>query len=488
MSSTVEYLELSLRILSRGFSFFVIVYFILINLVYFVMLVSSYVAIIRYLRRDLFCDSLIIIQSEFSTPISVLAPAYNEQATITASVHSLLGLNYSTMEVIVINDGSGDGTLNTMIREFGLRRSHQVYPYKIKTKPVRGIYVSDKAEWKNLIVVDKENGGKADALNAGINVSHYPLFCAIDADSILEDSALLKVAKPFLEDERVIAVGGIVRIANGCEIERNRIKKVRLSKKHLPIFQVVEYFRAFLSGRMGWSAINGLLIISGAFGLFRKDVVLACGGYNHDTVGEDMELVARMHWYMRENNLPYRVVFVPDPVCWTEAPETLKMLGRQRNRWHRGLLDTLLIHGSMMFKRRFGVIGLLSIPYYLFFELLGPVIETLGYVFVVFSYFFGVVDVQVLLLFFVVAIIYGMLFSVGAVLLEEISFHRYPRARDLSKLIIFAVLENFGYRQLTVLWRIKGLWDYFRGVRTWGTMQRTGFVTTQQQQAVGSKD
>ncbi len=477
----MEYLKLATRLLSQGFSIFVIVYFVLINLVYFVMLVSSYLAIVRYLRRDLFCDFRTIIQSEFSTPISVLAPAHNEQATITVSVDSLLKLNYSTMEVIVINDGSSDGTMDTMIREFGLRKSKQVYVRKIKTERVRGIYVSDKPELKNLIVVDKENGGKADALNVGINVSHYPLICAIDADSILEDNALLKVAKPFLEDESVIAVGGIVRIANGCEIERGRVKKVRLSKKSLPIFQIVEYFRAFLSGRMGWSAINGLLIISGAFGLFRKDVVQECGGYKPDTVGEDMELVARMHRHMYEKKLPHRVVFVPDPVCWTEAPETLKILGRQRNRWQRGLLDTLRIHRSMMLRRKFRAIGLLSMPYYFLFELLGPVIETLGYIFVIFSYFYGVVNIQVLLIFFVVAVVYGMLFSVGAVLLEEISFHRYPRARDLFTLIVYAVLENFGYRQMTVLWRIKGIVDYFRGVKTWGAMQRTGFVTAPQQ-------
>ncbi|HEY6952468.1 MAG TPA: glycosyltransferase [Bacteroidota bacterium] len=475
----MEILRLLTRIMSQGFSVFIIFYFILINIVYFLMLVSSYFAIVRYLRRDSFCDFRVIIQSEFSTPISVLAPAYNEQATIVESVHSLLKLNYSTMEVIVINDGSRDGTLETMVAEFHLRKTRQVYVRKIKTKPVRGIYVSDKPELKNLIVVDKENGGKADALNVGVNISHYPLFCAIDADSILEDNALLKVAKPFLEDETVIAVGGIVRIANGCEIERGRVKTVRLSKKLIPVFQVVEYFRAFLSGRMGWSAINGLLIISGAFGLFRKDIVLACGGYKHDTVGEDMELVARMHRYMYDHALPYKVVFVPDPVCWTEAPETLRILGRQRNRWHRGLLDTLLIHRSMMFNKNYGVIGLFSIPYYLLFELLGPVIEMIGYIFVVFSYFFGVVNIQILVLFFIVAIVYGMLFSVGAVLLEEISFHRYPRARDLFKLIIFAVLENFGYRQLTVLWRIKGLVDFFRGVKSWGTMQRAGFAAAQ---------
>ncbi len=480
MNPVLEFLEILFRIISRGFSLFVIVYFFLINIVYLIMLVASFLEIRRYLRRDLFCDFRIIIQSEFSTPISVLAPAYNEEPTIVQNAYSLLKLNYSTMEVIIINDGSKDNTLAKLIEEFGLKKTHQVYVRKIATKPVRGIYVSDRPELKNLIVVDKENGGKADALNVGINVSRYPLFCAIDADSILEDDALLKVAKPFLEDEKVIAVGGIVRIANGCEIERGRVKKVGLSKKHLPTFQVVEYLRAFLSGRMGWSAMNGLLIISGAFGLFRKDIVLACGGYKHDTVGEDMELVARMHRYMYEQKLPYRVVFVPDPVCWTEAPESLKILSRQRNRWHRGLLDTLLIHRTMVFNPRFGVIGLFSIPYYLLFELLGPLIETLGYVSIAFSYFFGSVNVQVLLMFFIVAIIYGMLFSVGAVLLEEISFHRYPHARDLFRLIIFAVVENFGYRQLTVFWRVKGVWDYFRGVKTWGQMQRTGFAVAKE--------
>lgn len=467
MSPVLEFLDILTRILARGFSLFVIVYFILINIVYFLMLVSSFFAIVRYLRRDSFSDFRVIVQSEFSTAISVLAPAYNEEQTIVESVNSLLKLNYSTMEVIIVNDGSKDQTLNTMIREFGLKKTHKVYVRKIKTRPVRGIYVSDRPELRNLIVVDKENGGKADALNTGINVSRYPLFCAIDADSILEDNALLKVAKPFLEDETVIAVGGIVRIANGCEVERGRVKKVGLSKKRLPVFQVVEYFRAFLSGRMGWSAMNGLLIISGAFGLFRKDVVLSCGGYKHDTVGEDMELVARMHRIMLEQRLPYRVVFVPDPVCWTQAPETLKILSRQRNRWHRGLLDTLAIHRAMIFNPRYGVIGLFSIPYYLLFELLGPVIELVGYGFVVFSYFYGVVNLQILLIFFVVAIIYGMLFSVGAVLLEEISFHRYPRALDLFRLIVYAILENFGYRQLTVWWRIKGVLDYFRGVKSW---------------------
>ncbi len=476
MSGWLEFLRFFLHTLFEGYSVFVIGYFVVLNVVYFLMLVASYLAIIRYMRRESFSDTRVIIQSEFSTPISVLSPAYNEMATVVESVNSLLKLNYAKMEVIVINDGSKDDTLNVMVKEFGLKKTRQVYVRKISTQPVRGIYMSTRPEYRNLIVIDKENGGKADALNAGINVSHYPLVCAIDADSILEDNALLKVVKPFLEDEDVIAVGGIVRIANGCEIEHGRVKSVRLSKKRLPKFQVVEYLRAFLSGRMGWGAINGLLIISGAFGLFRKDVILACGGYRHDTVGEDIELVARMHRYMFEHKQSHRVVFVPDPVCWTEAPEKLKVLGRQRNRWHRGLLDTLSLHGTMLFNPRYKIIGMLSVPYFFFFELLGPVFEMAGYLIVTYSFLTGFINLQSLLLFTVVAIIYGMLFSVGAVLLEEISFHRYPRARDLFTLMMFALLENLGYRQLTVLWRIKGVVDYYRGVKTWGVMDRRGFA------------
>ncbi len=461
------------------YSVFVIFYFVAINLVYFALLISSHAAIVNYLRRHLFTDYTAILQSELSTPISVLAPAYNESATIVQNVNSLLKLNYPTMEIVVINDGSRDDTLETLIKEFRLRSTRRVYVPKIDTKPVRGVYVSDAPQYKNLIVVDKENGGKADALNVGINVSRYPLYCAIDADSILEDDALLKTVKPYLDDETVIAVGGIVRIANGCEIEHGRVKKVHLSKKLLPIFQVTEYFRAFLTGRMGWSAMNGLLIISGAFGLFRKDIVLACGGYKHDTVGEDMELIMRMHRFMRERKLPYRVSFVPDPVCWTEAPETLSVLARQRNRWHRGLLDTLIIHRAMWFNPRLGVIGLLSVPYYVLFELLGPVIEGVGYLVVFVSFLLGIAHIKIVVLFFIVAVIYGVFFSVGAVLLEEISFHRYPRPMDLFKLMTFAIVENFGYRQITVFWRIKAVWDYFRGVKTWGKMERTGFAVSQ---------
>jgi cellulose synthase/poly-beta-1,6-N-acetylglucosamine synthase-like glycosyltransferase len=454
----------------------IIGYFVLINLTYLLMLWASASAVLDYLRRTKGVEYRAMVQSGSTTPISVIAPAYNEAQTIVASLHSLLRLDYATMEVVAVNDGSKDETLEVLIREFALRRTHRMYVPHIRTKAVRGIYVSTREEWKHLVVVDKENGGKADALNAGVNVSRHPLFCAIDADSVLENDALLKVAKPFLEDDRVVAVGGIVRIANGCTVERGRVTEVRLPRKLIPLLQIVEYLRAFLSGRMGWSRLNALLIVSGAFGLFRKNVVVACGGYRHDTVGEDMELIARMHRYLLERRIPYRVVFVPDPVCWTEAPETPRVLGRQRNRWHRGLMDSLLIHRRMFMNPRYRQVGLLAMPYFVFFELLAPVIEISGYVMIPFGAAAGILDVSLLVTFFFVSVVYGVLFSLGAVLLEEISFHRYPKPRDLARLMMGAVVENFGYRQLTVWWRFRGIIDYMRGVQSWGAMQRTGFA------------
>ena len=461
--------------LFNAYSVFIIAYFIIVNLFYFSMLVISFNAIVHYLRRHMFSDYRVIMQSEFSPAISIIAPAYNESATCIDSTNSLMKLNYPTAEIISVNDGSKDDTLQVMIRHYSLVITERAYFPIISTQEVKGIYVSTRPEYKNLVVIDKKNGGKADALNVGINVSRYPLICAIDADSILEDDALLKVSKPFLDDDRVIAVGGIVRIANGCTIERGRVIDVRLSDKFIPSFQVVEYLRAYLSGRMGWGALNGLLIISGAFGVFRKDIVLAVGGYKHDTVGEDMELVVRMHRYCCEREIDYRVEFVPDPVCWTEAPESLKILGRQRNRWHRGLLDTLLIHRKMLFNPTYGVLGWLAFPYFLFIELLGPVLEAIGYIAVITGFFLGIINIQMFILFFIVSVIYGVMFSVGAVVLEEISFRRYPRMQDLITLLILGIVENFGYRQITVWWRVKAFWDYFRGVKSWGAMTRVGF-------------
>jgi cellulose synthase/poly-beta-1,6-N-acetylglucosamine synthase-like glycosyltransferase len=471
-------MEAFLDLILNFYLVFVVLYFIGVNLTYTVLLAISVREIINHMRHDRFSNYRLVVQSELTPPVSILAPAFNEEATVIQSVKSLLKLAYGKYEVVVINDGSKDNTLVQLISQFEMYRSRQVYNPRIEAKPVRGIYKSRLPEYKNLVVVDKENGGKADALNVGINVGRYEYVCCIDADSILEDDALQKVMKSFLEDERVIAVGGIVRIANGCDVINGRVVKVGLSNRLIPIFQVIEYFRAFLSGRMSWQAVNGLLIISGAFGLFKRSSVLEVGGYKHDTVGEDMELIVRLHRFKREKRQRYRIVFVPDPVCWTEAPDTVKVLARQRNRWHRGLLDTMLIHRKMFLNPQYGVIGMAAMPYFVFVELLGPVIEFFGYIAMVVLLIMGSLNLQLGLLFFIVALFYGVMYSVGAVLLEELSFQRYPNPRDLAMLLSFGVLENFGYRQLTAWWRVKGIWDYFRGKNAWGSMQRKGFSTS----------
>lgn len=454
----------------------VLLYFIALNVIYFILVIVAYRQVVHYIRRLRFTEYEILIQSERTTPISILAPAYNEEKSIVESIHSLLKIHYPAFEIVVINDGSKDNTLDALRREFDLRKSHRIFRERVPCREVRGIYLSRLPEFKNLVIIDKENGGKADALNAGMNAARHPLCCVIDADSILEDNAILKVVKQSLEDDSLVAIGGIVRIANGCTIRRGRVIEVRLSNKWMPIFQVVEYLRAFLVGRLGWSAINSLLIISGAFGVFKKEVVIEEGGFRTDTVGEDMELVVRLHRRMIETKKPYKVAFIPDPVCWTEAPESLRTLSRQRNRWHRGLLETFLIHRTLFANPKYGTVGLLAFPYYVLFELVGPIIEISGYVIILAAFYVGILNVQFFIIFFVVAIIYGMLFSVGAVLLEEISFQRYPRPLDLVRLILFALIENVGYRQLTVIWRVKAFFDYARGVRSWGAMQRTGFA------------
>lgn len=456
--------------------YWVIIYFIGVNITYSILLVFSYREIATYMRRQALGDFRALLQSELTPSVSLLAPAFNEEATIVESIKSLLKLNYGKYEVVVINDGSTDKTLETMIGEFDLREVRQLYIPTLSARPVRCIYRSSSPEYGNLLIVDKENGGKADALNVGINVSSYEFFCAIDADSLLEEDALQRVVKPFLEDERVIATGGIVRIANGCEIVNGRVVSVGLSRKLLPVFQVVEYFRAFLSGRMGWQSSNALLIISGAFGMFRRRAVVEAGGYNPATVGEDMELVARLHRLHLERKIPYRIVFVPDPVCWTQAPETLNVLSAQRNRWHRGLMDVMKMHGVMLMNRRYGPVGRWAMPYFFFVELLGPVFEFFGYASILVLAIRGSLDLQMVILFFIVSLLYGVMFSVGAVLLEELSFSRYPNPKHLALLLAMGVLENFGYRQMTVWWRVRSFYDYARRKKDWGTMTRTEFA------------
>lgn len=444
------------------------------NLVYLVQLALAAAALIE--RPPTASSSLLWRRyADAAPPIALLAPAYNEATTIAESIQSLLSLQYPSFEVIVINDGSSDATLQVLIDAFELRPIQRHFELAINHRVIRQVYGA--AHQPRLIVVDKENGGKADALNAGINVSRAPIFCSMDADSLLEPDALLRAVRPFVEDpERTVAVGGTVRVANGCRIAHGRVLDVRPPGNLLALLQTVEYLRAFLMARLAWSRINALTIISGAFGLFRRARVIEVGGYTHGTVGEDMELVVKLHRLMRDKRLPYRIAFVPEPVCWTEVPEDLQVLGRQRSRWHRGALETFERHWDVLIKPRYGRVAVVGFGYILLVDVLGPVVELLGYVLIPIFWLSGVLSIEYLLAFLAVSFTFGVVISVGALALEESELRRFPRARDLVLLTLVAVLENFGYRQLNNVWRLRGIWQYLRRSQSWGTMTRKGFV------------
>ena len=452
----------------------VLVYFVLINTWYALLLASSWLAMRRHRRRSWQQRHWRLLGSELLPRLSVIAPAYNEGATVAASVRSLLTLRYPNLEVVVVNDGSSDSTLQVLQDEFELVPIHPVFRRRVSHQPIRALYRSRLSP--QLVVVDKENGGKADALNAGLNVSSAKLVCAIDADTLIEPDALLRLVAPFLEDEQTVAAGGTIRVANGSQVRNGRVTRASAPRAVLAGAQNIEYMRAFLFGRLGWNRLGGNLIISGAFGLFRKDAMLAAGGYVHDTVGEDMELVAHLRRQGIERGTPAQVTFVPDPVAWTEVPESLRVLGRQRDRWHRGLADVLWRYRTLLGNPRFGALGLIVYPYFLFVELLGPAVEAFGLVTLAAALWLDVVTVQFAILFFLVAYGYGLLLGALTLLLEELSDTRYTSVRDRVWLLPWLFSETFGYRQLTVVWRLRGFFKYLRGRREWGVMTRTGFT------------
>lgn len=451
---------------------FVFLFMVAVILFYSFLLLISFVQLRKLYELDEWEPYEELLDVSYAKPLSILVPAYNESAGIFGTVRSLLSIEYPEYEIIVINDGSTDDTLAKLIESFQLVRINHVIRQQLKTMPVKAVYRSKL--YRYLFVIDKENGGKADALNAGINMSRYPYFCSIDGDSVLERSAFLKVMKPIIDsDGEVIASGGSIRIANGCEIEGGEIVKVGLSRHPLVIMQVIEYLRAFLMGRIGLSRHNLLLIVSGAFGVFSKRWVIEVGGYAH-TVGEDMELVVRLHRFIKERKESKKIVYVPDPVCWTEAPESLKYLRRQRRRWHRGLLESLWIHRRLIFNPKYGSIGLVSMPYFLLIEFFGPVVELLGYVVMLVSLFFGGVYIEFAMLLFLLSVIYGSIFSMASVLLEEWTVRKFPNVSDIVRLFLFSLTESLWYRPLTAWWRCEGIIDVLRKKRGWGEMARKG--------------
>ncbi len=463
-------------------------YSVLINLSFVMLTLLALTDLAGYRRRLEYAGYDEWFLAPNSRGVSVLMPAYNESATIVQSVQAMTSLRYPDLEVVVIDDGSKDDTSAKMIAEFDMVEVPLVPGGDIPTKgEVLSTWVSRRGS-HNLALVVKANGGKADALNAGINHSRKELVCMVDADSLLDPQALLNVARPFADDPaRVIAAGGVVRVANGSRVERGRVTDLRMPRNWLARIQVVEYLRAFLIGRAGWSRLGGLLIISGAFGIFRKDVLLDVGGMATDCIGEDAELVVRIHRRIGDTDLDGEVVFVPEPVAWTEVPEDRAVLRKQRRRWHRGLAEIFLRHRSMVGRPRYGVIGLVTMPWFLLFELLSPVVEVLGL-----AYFFflmgalgvehlggveiDLVDLPIVLILLSASVLFAVFVTLSALLAEEVSFRRYRGLPDLFRAVYAAIEENFGYRQLNAVWRLGGIVEVLRRTRhDWGDMQRKGF-------------
>ena len=460
-----------------AFDYFVLGYFLVLNTLYLFLTALAAVAVARTWRSTGIEGTDDIFANPLTPAVSVVVPAFNEESSVVDSARSILGLRYPELEVIVVDDGSTDATFERLRVAFDLVKAQRVVPGRVPSLGrVLGVYRSRANT--SLVVVRKENTGRrSDPLNVGIDVARCPLVCMVDADSVLDEDALLRVVKPFVEDPvRVVAVGGVVRAANGSRIEGGRVVAPRMPDSWVARIQVLEYLRSFLFGRTAWAKLGGLLIISGAFGIFRRDLLVSVGGLDLDTVGEDAELVTRLHRTLRRAGEEYRIAFVAEPVCWSEVPSTLRMLGRQRRRWGRGLAEVLWKHRRMVGNPRFGFIGSVVLPYYVVFELLGAIVELFGVLAVTLGLVLGLVNLPFALLFVAVAFGYAIFLSVAALALEEFSFHRYPGWHDLVVALGAAVLENVGYRQLHAWWRLRGLAAAVVGKPAeWQSLTRHGF-------------
>lgn len=452
-------------------------YTIAVNVFYNGQLLLSVLDIFGYVKKSKSSDYKRYINSKNMIPISIVVPAYNEEKTIVDNIKSLLALDYYEYEIIIVNDGSKDETLAKIIEEFELVKVNQPVKRSLETNEIVGVYRNPNYE--RLIVVDKLNGGKADALNAGINVSSYPIFACIDADSIIENEALIKLTMIFVEHPETVAVGGIVRLANGSIIQDGKLIEMNIPKSKVASFQIVEYLRAFLTGRTSLSRLNSIIIISGAFGAFNKQAVIDCGGYKVNTIGEDMDIIVKLHKHMKDKKQKYKIKFLADPICWTQAPESLQDLRVQRRRWQIGLFDSLLTHRKMLLNPKYGTVGMLSLPTFWLFELFGPIVEFLGYIFIPLAYLFGLLEFNSFLIYFVFAFLLGTTLSMGSILLEQLSFRKYQSFGDVMRLVLFALLENLGYRQLTVIFRVEGILRFRKARHAWGSIQRQQFTETE---------
>lgn len=434
---------------------------------------------IHYKNKNSFNELSKVMASPLAPSITIIAPAFNEGMTIVENIRSLMSLRYVNYEVMVVNDGSKDDTLQKMIDAYDLVKVEQKIDPNWKSKPIRGIYKSPHKAFSKLTVIDKENGGKSDALNTGMALSSNKYVGCIDVDCLLLPDALLHVVKSFYQrsEKKVIAVGGVIRVANSCVIDGGRLEEIRLPKNWLARFQLLEYTRSFILGRMAWGRIDSLLIISGAFGFFDREIAVEVGGYDTDTVGEDMEIVFKMRRHMHDQKIPYTIEYIPDPLCWTEVPEDLKILVNQRDRWARGNLETLFKHKDMFFNSKYGRLGLLSYPYWFFYEWLAPLLEFFGLITIVLFWYLGILNWDFFLAITATVYLYSIMFSFYAILWETYSYNEYKKTKDILTLMFCAIIEPIVFHPIVVWAAVRGNIKKLLGMKSkWGTQVRKGFT------------
>ncbi len=448
-------------------------------LLYAMLAMLSFINIRLFLRKESYTDYSVIVASPLAPGISVIAPAFNEGLTIISNVRSLLTFDYPNYEVIIINDGSTDDTLEKLMKEFSMVKVDFAYDVKISSKPVRGVYKSTDEAYAKLVVVDKENGkSKADATNAGINIAAYPYFLCTDVDCILHNQTLQMLIRPMMEEEhkRVIATGATLRMANSCEVDEGVLIKIRAPRPLLARFQELEYIRSFVLGKMGWSYINAVPNVSGGLGMFDKEIAVKAGGYDSVSFGEDMELRLRMSRYVYDNKIDAAVRYIPTTLCWTEGPSSMKVFMRQRTRWGRGLLQLLLTHRAMFLNPAYGRVGMIVVPYNVFFELLAPVIEFLGIIYYILLIYFGLVNWPYAIILLIFVYTYSVMISTLAVLWDQLTFQYYRNWKDVAMIALMAFVEMLIYHPLIVVFALRGYYFHLSNRKhSWGNMQRKGF-------------
>lgn len=477
----VESFWFHLRDMMVQYHFFFAFYSVAINTLYLILLILAGINLSKQIRVWRFKETSFLFKKRILPSVSILVPAFNEEKSILDSINSLLTLKYPEFEVILVNDGSKDRTMETLISGLSLEKVEKNIYGALSSAPIRGVYKTP--DIPNLIIVDKENGGKADSLNAAINLAKNDYICTIDADSLLEPESLLRMLyQSLFTDRQTIAFGGNILPANGCTVRNGNLTSISLSKNSLVRFQTIEYLRAFLAGRLGWAVSGCMLIISGAFGVFKRELVERVGGYmtgrgrfKKDTVGEDMELVVRLHRAVRRSKIPYAIPYVFNANCWTEVPEKWGVFSKQRDRWHRGLIEILAHHKSMLFNPLYGRIGLVAVPYFFIFELIGPIFEFIGYIALIISALLGILDPKIALLLFIAIIMYGICISLASLIISENDV-LYFSPKETLVIIFYAFLENLGFRQIVSIKRVFSFASFFFNKKGWGKMERTGFA------------